>query len=202
MIHSLFMIITLANFKGGVGKTTTAIHLAGYLATKDKTLLVDGDQNQSSLDWAAAEKFNFSVISPDELSQEAKNFSHIIIDTEARPKRDDLNSLTKFSDLLIIPTTPDALSIKATQKIVSEMKIKGTDFRILITMSPPPPSHDGTDAAKFLTKSGLPVFKNHIRRYTVYKKASLLGCLVKDVKNPYAKSAWSDYQKLGKEILG
>ncbi len=80
-------------------------------------------------------------------------------------------------------------------------ELDSKDFRILITMCPPPPSHDGQDAQKFLIKNGLPVFKTQIRRYTAYKKASLEGKLVSDVKNSYASVAWNDYKKVGKEIL-
>ena len=39
------MIVTVASFKGGVGKTTTALHLAAYCQTLAPTLLVDGDLN-------------------------------------------------------------------------------------------------------------------------------------------------------------
>jgi len=43
------MIITVASFKGGVGKTTTAIHLAAFLQGQGRTLLVDADPNRSAL---------------------------------------------------------------------------------------------------------------------------------------------------------
>lgn len=194
------MMITVANFKGGVGKTTTAIHIAGYLSKKGKTLLVDGDQNRSSLEWSEAGNFDFEVVSPKDLT--TKGFDHIVVDTEARPKPKDLKTLSKVSDLIVLPTTPDAMSIKATVKTFSDLEnLEAENFKILITMTPPPPSHDGEDAQEFLKKNKLPVFKTIIRRYTAYKKASLSGCLVRDVKNPYARIAWSDYQKIGKEIL-
>jgi chromosome partitioning protein len=200
MVDSVLMMITIANFKGGVGKTTTAIHVAGYLATKGKTLLVDGDQNRSSLEWSEAGNFNFDVISPKDLNM--TGFDHIVVDTEARPKPKDLKTLSQVSDLIILPTTPDAMSIKATVKTFSDLEdLDAVNFKILITMTPPPPSHDGEDAGEFLRKNNLPVFKTTIRRYTAYRKASLSGCLVCEVKNPYARIAWSDYEKIGKEIL-
>ena len=47
------MIVTVASNKGGVGKTTTAIHLAAFLQQHAPTLLVDNDPNKSSTGWAA-----------------------------------------------------------------------------------------------------------------------------------------------------
>ena len=43
------MIIGVGNAKGGVGKTTDAIHLAAYLQTLAPTLLVDGDHVRAAL---------------------------------------------------------------------------------------------------------------------------------------------------------
>jgi chromosome partitioning protein len=201
VLNSGVVIITVASFKGGVGKTTTAVHLAGYLAAKKSTLLIDGDPNRSSLEWSEAGRFNFKVVDERHSAKYARDFEHIVIDTKARPEEDDLKVLAEGCDLLIIPTTPDALSIKATLKMLSALQNLDTNsYKVLITMSPPPPSHDGKDAKEILKKNNLPVFKTEIRRYQVYKKASLEGCLVKDVANSYAKEAWQDYQKIGQEI--
>ena len=38
-------LITVTGYKGGCGKSTTAIHLATYFSDRGKTLLIDSDQN-------------------------------------------------------------------------------------------------------------------------------------------------------------
>lgn len=45
-------IIGIINVKGGVKKSTLAVHLSKHFATKDETLLVDGDKQGTSLTWS------------------------------------------------------------------------------------------------------------------------------------------------------
>ncbi len=58
------MIITVASHKGGVGKTTTVVHLATYFAKFAQTLFIDGDPNRSASGWAnrGNGQFPFKVI--------------------------------------------------------------------------------------------------------------------------------------------
>ena len=84
------MIVTVASFKGGVGKTTTALHLAAYLQGDAPTLLVDGDLNRSALQWASAGNLDFQVCDEAQAVKYSRNAEHIVIDTPARPSIEEL----------------------------------------------------------------------------------------------------------------
>ena len=144
----------------------------------------------------------FETVDVMQIAKFAGRFEHTVIDTKARPDEKDLRVLATGCDLLVIPTTPDAMSLKATLKMLSALsELEANAYRILLTMIPPPPSHDGQEASRILKENKLSVFKTQIRRYAAYKKTALYGSLVGDAKDAYATAAESDYQKFGKEIL-
>jgi chromosome partitioning protein len=193
------MLISIASFKGGVGKTTTAVHLSAYFQKKGKTVLVDGDPNRSALAWSERGNFPFQVIDESELATRAGDFSNIIIDTPARPSAEELKTLSAESDLLLIPTKPDALSLDALLKIVASLQsFDAQNYKVLLTLVPPR-SNAARDAKAMLDEIKVPYYKTEIHRRAICERAALQGKTVDNLRD--GQAAWEEFSTLGKEIF-
>ncbi|MBE9060731.1 ParA family protein [cf. Phormidesmis sp. LEGE 11477] len=196
------MIITVASFKGGVGKTTSAIHLAAFLQGQGETVLIDADPNRSALGWASRGELPFSVVDQWDAEETIKPSSNVVIDTPARPIPEDLAALARTCDLLVLPTTPDVLALDALVLTVEYLKaISTSHYRILITSIPPRPSKAGQEVKELLQEANLPIFDQGIRRFAAFQKAALQGVPVYMVKDQRAETGWQDYENVGGEIL-
>jgi chromosome partitioning protein len=111
------MIVALLNQKGGVGKTTLALHLAGEWARQGKRVtLIDADPQGSALDWSqqrARENLSrlFTVIGlpRDTLHREApelaRGVDYLVIDGPPRVAG-LMRSALLAADLALIPVQP------------------------------------------------------------------------------------------------
>jgi chromosome partitioning protein len=190
--------------KGGVAKTTSAIHLAAYLAEAGKTVLVDGDPNQSATRWAKRGEGNFAfdVVGVYKAASVASRYQHIVLDTKARPEVDELKDLAEGCDLLIVPTTPDPLGMEATMLTLDTLKRIGSDrFRVLLTVIPPDPIPEGREARRALEEASVPLFRVGIRRLIAFQRAVAEGTTVEHVRDERARLGWRDYERVGQEII-
>jgi chromosome partitioning protein len=192
-------IVTVTGYKGGVGKSTTAVHIATYFSDKGKTVLVDGDPNRTAIGWVERGVLPFTVADERQAMKVISNSDFVIIDTPARPDSDDLKELAKGCDLLVLPTAPDVLSLQPMLETARDLG--DANYRALITIVPPYPSKEGEMMRHDLEEGGVPVFHTMIRRTVGFPKAALAGVPIRDLEDTRAREAWTDYEKLGNEIL-
>lgn len=107
--------------------------------------------------------------------------------------------LAESCDFLVVPTTPDALSIAALLSIAAALKELAVErWRVLLTMVPPAPNADGATARAQLEAIGLPLFRNSIRRTVAFPRAALAGVLASEL--PKRHGIADDYNLVAQEI--
>ena len=195
-------VITTTGYKGGVGKSTTAIHLADYLSVEGRTLLIDHDPNRSACKWYKRAKHNigFEVVDEQRALKKIEGAKYLILDTPARPHSGEIKELAEGCDLLILPTAPDTISLEPMFELIQE--IDPSKARILITIVPPAPNKEGEIVQRDMVEAGLPVFKSMIRRTLAYPKANTEGLTVRLLSEKRFQTYSEDYQKVVDEMRG
>ena len=124
------MVYSICNEKGGSGKTTFAVNLATKLGEQGKCLVIDLDPQKSVgafLSFREDENlpFDFKNSNSKELQelikQAKKTYQNIVIDTGGRDSA-EMRSAMIYSDVCVIPTTPNGLDVVVLQKMLGYLK--------------------------------------------------------------------------------
>jgi len=205
------MIISLLNQKGGVGKTTLAVHLAMALSRRGKrVLMVDADPQGSALDWAASreDETAFPVIGlpkatlHKELPKLAADYDFLVIDGAPRVY-DVARSAIMASNLVLIPVQPSPYDVWAAKEIVdliTDVKpFKENLKSVFVINRKIVNTAIGRDVADALSEYELPVLKSQMCQRVSFAESAGRGQTVLETEP--GSLASQEIEALTNEVL-
>lgn len=206
-------VITIANQKGGSGKTTVSMNIAAGLANRGRTLVIDADPQGSASQWSnlASENkpFPVSVISiagniNNEVKRFSKDYQFIIIDCPPTLETDTSRVAMQAADTILVPILPSPIDLWASIRLAETIEqIKQTRPELnanLVINQLEPRSALSRAMQQALEEFNLPALKNNIRRRAIYRHVAIQGNSVY-CAGKQAKAAVDEIEAVIEEIL-
>ncbi len=174
--------IMIANPKGGSGKSTLSVNVAGYLANRGKSVaLLDMDIQQSATLWLSTRPTSLPPIRALKHGKDqAATSDWLVIDSAAGPSGSNLAySLIKQASHIIVPIVPSLFDLHAGRDflntLIEEKKVRGSRCRIgVVGMRTETRTRAAQALEYFLTTYNLPVL-TYLRETQIYVNAAFEG---------------------------
>jgi len=210
-------IIAVVNQKGGSGKTTLSMQLAGTLARRGRrVLVVDADVQGTATRWAssAAEDdrpFPASVAglaaAGGKVHREVKkymgDYDFIIVDCPPAVDSPVPQSALLIADLALIPIIPSPADIwagRGIKQLIENVQDFNESMASRLVANMVQQTALGRDAMEILGEFGLPLARTQIGHRTAYRESAVYGGTVHDVGSK-AKKAVEEMEALADELL-
>lgn len=184
-------IISVANQKGGTGKTTLSMNLAVGLAKSGRVLVIDADPQRSASQWCSLSSddkpFPISVISiGGHLKREAERFAEdydfLVIDCPPTLETGVMQSALQISEAVLIPVLPSPIDLWASIRIaeaVEHAHLRNKKLKAYIVVNQlEPRSALSNQMKEALEEFDIPSLKATIRRRAIYRNAAIEGLSV------------------------
>lgn len=190
-------VISFANPKGGAGKTTTALILAGELAAKGaQVTIIDADPEKWISQWGVLDgkPDNITIISevsedsiPDQIDEASRNSQFVVVDLEGTASLMVANAIG-MSDLVIIPTQGSSMDAKGGAKTIKLIRNQERMARrsiphavVLTRTSAAVTSRALRNVQEQLSKAGIDVFSTAIVERAAFRDLFDYGGLLADL---------------------
>ncbi|MCY7285855.1 MAG: ParA family protein [Cyanobacteria bacterium CAN_BIN43] len=211
-------IIAVVNQKGGSGKTTVSMQLAGAIARRGKkVLVVDADPQGTATRWAASAEddnpFPASVVGLSaanaKVHREVKKFVDdydcIIIDCPPAADSPVPQSALMIADIALVPIIPSPLDMWAAvgirQVILNVSDVNESLQSRLVLNQCQPKTTLTQESMEILPEFGIELAKNQIQHRQVYRQSAVYGQTVHDMASK-AAAAIKEIEALTDEVAG
>jgi chromosome partitioning protein len=185
-------VVAVVNQKGGAGKTTLAMLLAGNLAEQGARVLVaDADPQNTACRWASAGAgFPAQV---EDLSGEAgklhkhlrkrlADYDYIVVDSPPAASAPVTQSALRLADLALVPVIPSPLDLWASLRIraaIEAARAKNPELRARLVVNQ---AQLNTLLARevlgMLPEFGIALLAAQLKQRTAYRQCAALGASV------------------------
>lgn len=184
-------IFSIANQKGGTGKTTLSMNFASGLAKRGRVLVIDADPQGSAGQWCSISSddkpFPVSVIAVGgnlarEAERFAKDYDFIVIDCPPTLENSNMSLAMQVSDQILIPVLPSPVDLWASIRLadaIEHAKIRNRKLKPYIVINQLEPRSALSSAmAEALQEFDIPALQSSVRRRAIYRNAAVEGLSV------------------------
>jgi chromosome partitioning protein len=212
-------VISLVNQKGGCGKTTISMHLAGALARRGqgmKVLVVDADPQGTATRWAASatddEPFPASIVGlaaantkvHREVQKFADDYDYIVIDCPPSADSQVPQSALLITDVAlvpVIPSPPDLWAAIGIGKTIEGAQIVNEELKTRLVLNQLQSKTTlGREALEILPEFGIELARNSLSFRQVYRQCAAFGQTAHNFGSK-AKEAVEEIEALTDEVI-
>lgn len=194
--------ILIANPKGGSGKTTLSVNIAGYLANRGRHVaLLDLDRQQSATQWLALRPASLPAIGLlGSRKEDGPRNDWLVIDSPAALHGKNLAHAVKLASKIIVPVAPSLFDLQASrdflETLAEEKKVRSSKCHIgVVGMRMEMRTKAAWALEHFLATLDLPILA-YLRETQVYVNAAFEGKSLFDLPPHLAERELEQWQFL------